>query len=106
MSVSAAAVRPTGPAVADASAPIVNLLDKSLSIAPSFITSMTTSVSEPPIWKPTLPPSTLSPAGADQPPRVLRQTIKPQPYLAPTLTAPFFPPRPPTPHAALPLKAS
>src|SRR6266481_6440197 len=105
MSVSAAAVRPTGPAVADASAPIVNLLDRSLSIAPSFITSMTTSVSEPPIWKPTLPPSTLSPAGADQPRPGLRQTMKPRPYLAPTTKAPFFTPGTTTTQAALPSKS-
>src|SRR5258705_5996599 len=105
MSVSAAAVRPTGPAVADASAPIVNLLDRSLSIAPSFITSMTTSVPEPPIWKPTLPPSTLSPAGADQPPPALRQTMKPRPYLAPITNAAFFTPGTTTTQAALPSKS-
>src|SRR6266536_345479 len=105
MSVAAEAVRPTGPAVADASAPIVNLLDSSLSMAPSFITNMTTSVSEPPIWKPTLQPSTLTPAGADQPRPDFRQTMKPRPYFAPTIKAPFFTPGTITTQAALSSKS-
>src|SRR5437588_4367889 len=84
---------------------MVNLLESSLGIAPSFITSMTTSVSEPPIWKPTLPPSTLTPAGADQPPPDLRQTMKPRPYLAPTMKAPFLTPGITTTQAALASKS-
>ena len=50
-----------------------------------------TSISVPPIWKPTLPPSTLMPAGADQPVAV-RHDTKPRPYFAPTTNAPFFKP--------------
>jgi len=40
------------------------------------MTSMTTSVSEPPIWKPTLPPSIRTVAGADHPDApLLRQDL-------------------------------
>jgi hypothetical protein len=56
-SVWAVAVRPTGPAATEPSAPRVNLLESSFSAPRAFITSMIRSVSEPPIWKPTLPPS-------------------------------------------------
>ena len=52
---------------------------------------MKTSISEPPIWKPTLPPSMRMAPGADQPtPSFLRQERKPLPYLPPTMNAPFF----------------
>ena len=63
MSVSAAPVRPTGPAAADASPPIVNLSVASFSIPRRFITSMITSVDSPPIWAPKLPPPNLIAAG-------------------------------------------
>ena len=43
-----------------------------------FITSITTSVSLPPIWKPTLPDSTFIAAGADQP-LAVRHVAKPRP---------------------------
>ena len=55
-----------------------------------FMTSITSSVSDPPIWNPTLPPSTLSAIGADQLPPALRHVMKPLPYCAPTTNAPFF----------------
>ena len=55
-SVSAAAWRPTGPAAADASAPILNLLESRASMPFWFITSMTRSTACPPICKPQLPP--------------------------------------------------
>ena len=58
MSVPAAACLPTGPAATVASAPILNLSLSRLCKAWSFINSITTSVKEPPIWKPTLPPPT------------------------------------------------
>src|SRR5260370_21499514 len=70
---------------------MVNLLERSLSMALLFISSITTSVSDPPIWNPTLPPSTFTPAGADQPrPFWFLHTIKRRPYFAPTVKAPFF----------------
>ena len=43
-----------------------------------FITSITTSLSLPPIWKPTLPASTFTAAGAVQP-LALRHDAKPRP---------------------------
>src|ERR1017187_6559100 len=52
------------------------------------MTSMIRSVSEPPIWKPTLPPSLRTVAGADQPePLLLRQDRFPFPYFPPTTKA-------------------
>src|SRR5579871_942660 len=66
-SVWAVAVRPTGPAATEASAPSVNLLESSLSAPRAFITSMIKSVSDPPIWNPILPPSMRTVPGADQP---------------------------------------
>src|SRR6516165_5456111 len=51
-SVSEAAVRPTGPAATSPSPPRVNWLDSSLAAPRSLITSITTSVSEPPICNP------------------------------------------------------
>ncbi len=50
-----------------------------------------TSISVPPIWNPTLPPSIRMPAGADQPASVRHET-NPRPNLAPTTKAPFFRP--------------
>ena len=99
-SVSADALRPRGPAAADASPPIVNWLDSSLSTPLGFITSMMTSVSVPPTWKPTLPPSTRTPPGADQPPDARRHDRKPRLYLPPTMNAPFFMPGTTTTHSA------
>ena len=67
-------MRPTGPAATEPSAPKVNLLESSLSAPRAFITSMIKSVEEPPIWKPTLPPSMRTVPGADQPvPLLFRQ---------------------------------
>src|SRR5271157_2095993 len=66
-SVWAEVLRPTGPAAAVASAPMVNLLLERCFIPPSFITGRTTSVEETPIWKPTLPPSMRMAAGGPQP---------------------------------------
>src|SRR5208283_5205301 len=67
-SVSAEVSRPTGPAAADASAPSFTLLDI-IEFAPdSFITSNTKSVAWPPIWNPTLAPSSANIAGALHPP--------------------------------------
>src|SRR5712692_562057 len=67
-SVSAEAVRPTGPAATDASAPSFTLLVR-IPLAPrSFITSSTKSVASPPIWKPKLPPSRAIMVGAPQDP--------------------------------------
>src|SRR5580704_14712630 len=98
-SVSADDVRPTGPAATDASAPKVNLLASSFFAPGSLFTSMTTSVSEPPIWNPTLPPSTRIAAGADQPtPPGLQHSMNPLPYLAPTMKAPFLRPGTSTTH--------
>ena len=57
----------------------------------SFITSMKTSISEPPIWKPTLPPSIRIEPGADQPtPPGFRHVTNPLPYLPPTTKAAFL----------------
>ena len=101
-SVSADVVRPTGPAAAIASPPTVNLLFSKSRFAPrSFITSITTSVSDPPIWKPTLPPSTLTAPGALHPPPALRQVTKPRPYFAPTINAPLLTPGTTIAHSAL-----
>ena len=47
------------------------LVGEQLSAPRSFMTSMIRSVDEPPIWKPTLPPSIRTAAGADQPAPVL-----------------------------------
>ena len=89
-SVWAVAVRPTGPAATEPSAPSVNLLSSSLSAPRALITSMTRSVDETPIWNPMLPPSMRTVPGADHPrPPALRQDRYPFPYF------------PPTPHAAV-----
>ena len=66
-SVWALAERPTGPAAILASPPSVNLFVSRRLMPFWFITSMTTSVSLPPIWNPKLPPSTFTAAGAVQP---------------------------------------
>src|SRR6185503_7326116 len=67
---------------------------------------MNTSVSEPPIWKPKLPPSTRIEPGADQPtPPSRRQLTNPFPYLAPTMKAPFFRPGTMMMHWALPSRS-
>src|SRR6476646_8026909 len=90
-SVCAVAVRPMGPAATDPSAPSVNLLSSSLSAPRSVMTSMIKSVDDPPIWKPTLPPSIRTVPGADQPaPLLLRQDRYPFPYFPPTTNAPVF----------------
>src|SRR5579863_6761852 len=52
---------------------------------------MIKSVSEPPIWKPTLPPSIRTVPGADQP-LLLRQDRYPLPYFAPKKKAAVFKP--------------
>ena len=55
------------------------------------MTSMIRSVSDAPIWKPTLPPSMRTVPGADQPARVLlRHDTNPFPYFAPTTKAAVF----------------
>src|SRR5581483_11746269 len=65
------------------------------------MTSMKTSVSDPPIWKPKLPPSTRMEPGAVHPtPPERRQLTNPLPYLAPTMNAPFFRPGTITMHCA------
>ena len=52
---------------------------------------MIKSVVEPPIWKPTLPPSMRTVPGADQPgPVLFRQDTYPFPYLPPTRKAAVF----------------
>ena len=52
------------------------------------MTNMIKSVEEPPIWKPTLPPSMRTVAGADQPaPLLFRQDRYPFPYFPPTTKA-------------------
>src|SRR5687768_13675748 len=52
------------------------------------MTNMIKSVDEPPIWKPTLPPSMRTVPGADQPDRpVFRQDRYPFPYFPPTTNA-------------------
>ncbi len=63
-SVAAPAVRPLGPAAADASAPSFTLLDSTDPAPRSFITSSTKSVSCPPSCSPKLPPSSAISAGA------------------------------------------
>src|SRR6185437_8892408 len=74
--------RPTGPAAAEASAPILNLLASIFSMPWSFITSMTTSMASPPICKPQLPPVTVKGAGALHP-EVVRQVATPLPCRPP-----------------------
>ena len=80
-----------GPAATEASAPSVNLFDSRRSTPRLFMIARTTSISAPPIWNPTLPPSIRMPAGADQPVPV-RHDTNPRPNLAPTTKAPFFRP--------------
>src|SRR3954466_7303952 len=83
--------RPTGPAAAAASPPILNLLLSRCSIPVWFITSMITSVSFPPIRNPNLPPEILRDPGALQPtPLGFRHVKKPLPYCAPTMNPPAF----------------
>ena len=69
---------PTGPAATVASAPILNLSLIRLCKAWSFMNSITTSVKEAPIWKPTLPPPTATNIGALQP-LAVRQVASPLP---------------------------
>ena len=64
-----------GPAATDASAPTVKRFESRRSTPRSLRTSSTTSVSEPPIWKPTLPPSTRIPPGALHPPAARRHEM-------------------------------
>src|SRR5687768_13425681 len=94
MAASACAVllRPTGLAPTPAAPPRVNLLDRMPFTLRSSISSMMTSVSEPPIWNPKLPPSMRSAPGAPQPPPAVRHTRNPRPYLAPTMNAPCLTP--------------
>ena len=69
----------------------MNLLDSSLSAPLSLMTSMIRSVADPPIWKPTLPPSMRTVPGADQPaPVLLRHDRYPFPYFPPTTKAAVF----------------
>ncbi len=58
-----------------------------------------TSISVPPTWKPTLPPSIRTPDGADHPESV-RHDANPRPNLPPTTNAPFFRPGTMTTHCA------
>src|SRR6202162_5755046 len=81
-SVSPSTCRPTGPAAAEASAPILNLLESILSIPLSFMTSMTTSIASPPICNPQLPPVTEKGAGALHP-ELVRQVAIPLPCRPP-----------------------
>ena len=84
-------MRPTGPAAAVASVPMVNLSASSFCAPSLFMTRRTRSFSVPPIRNPKLPPSILIAPGAVQPtPFCLRQDIKPFPYLAPMMKPPFF----------------
>lgn len=77
----------------------MNWLDNIRSMPRLFITSRTMSVSEAPIWKPTLPPSIRSATGALQP-FGTRQVAKPRPYFAPTMKPAFFMPGTMTAHCA------
>src|SRR5215510_13139755 len=83
-SVDAAASRPTGPAAIEASAPNSTLLLTSFFNPLVFMNKSTSSVAEPPICRPTLPPLISRNAGADQPDRV-RQLATPRPALPPTM---------------------
>src|ERR1700682_106771 len=67
--------------------------------------NMNTSVEEPPIWKPALPPSIFTPAGGPQRSAPLRHVTKPRPYFTPTIKAPFFIPGIITAHSALSSKS-
>ena len=80
--VDAPAVRPFGPAAADASAPSLTLLLSTDCEPRSFITRSTKSVASPPSWKPMLPPSSAIMTGDPQAPSnaaPLRQVITPRP---------------------------
>src|SRR5215469_16981162 len=92
-SVSAEAVRPTGPAAAEASAPILTLLVNTEPAPFSFITRSTKSVASPPIWSPKLAPSIANMDGAlhgPLNPAPERQVMTPLPYSAPTMNPAFF----------------
>src|SRR5580704_15322637 len=81
-SVSAEAVRPTGPAAADASAPSLTLLLSMFSADRGDIMSRTKSVAFPPSCKPALPPSSAIIVGPPQGPLKSlppRQVITPRP---------------------------
>src|SRR6266704_114315 len=92
MSVSAAAVRPLGPAAAAASAPSFTLLPM-IEFAPfGFITKRTKSVAWPPNWNPMLAPSSANSAGALQRPvkcSPVRHVIAPRPKSPPMPIANF-----------------
>src|SRR3974390_2548546 len=103
-SVSADAVRPTGPAAADASAPNLTLLDRTEFAPFSFMTNRTKSVSSPPIWRPMPPPSKANIAGAlHGPPKVapFRHVMPPRPYSPATINPAFLTDGYTTTHAAL-----
>src|ERR1017187_9670284 len=105
-SVSALTVLPTGPAATEASAPKVNLSPSSLFMPSRFITSITTSVEEPPIWMPKLPPSIRTAPGAPHPvPSWWRHSAKPRPNSAPTTKAAFLSPGTMTTHCDLASKS-
>src|ERR1017187_2313648 len=105
-SVSALTVLPTGPAATEASAPKVNLSPSSLFMPSRFITSITTSVEEPPIWMPKLPPSIRTAPGAPHPvPSWWRHSAKPRPNSAPTTKAAFLSPGTITTHCDLASKS-
>src|SRR6202167_2395441 len=81
-SVSAEAFRPTGPAAAEASPPILTLLVRMFSAERGLISSNTKSVACPPNCKPKLPPSSAIMVGAPQRPWKFlppRQVMTPRP---------------------------
>src|ERR1017187_7554264 len=105
-SVSALTVLPTGPAATEASAPKVNLSPSSLFMPSRFITSITTSVEDPPICRPQLPPSMRTEPGAPHPvPSWWRHSAKPRPNSAPTTKAAFLSPGTITTHCDLASKS-
>src|ERR1700730_9400754 len=65
------------------------------------MTSMTTSVEDPPSWSPKLPPSIAMDPGELHPSPALRHEANPRPYLPPTPKAPFFKPGTMITHLAL-----
>ena len=105
-SVCAEAWRPTGPAATPASAPTVKRLDSSRSAPLSFNTSRMTSVSDAPIWRPTLPPSIRTLPGALQPvPVAFRHDTYPRPYCPPNPSAALRTPGMTTTHFAFAKKS-
>jgi hypothetical protein len=79
------------PHAAEASEPIVKRSDSSFERRSMSRERITTSIFSPPTCTPTLPPSSVTAAGADQF-SPLRQEMNPRPKLTPTTAAPFLNP--------------